>query len=127
MAVLGGGKKKTRNKNKTETVTVNADGSKTVTVTKNKTTTKTKGPRRNTTPRKKITSVSTLKSDPIKKVQPKKVTINATPKKVPPKKVQKIRANIVMRQLIERADARESQPLAPSPRIPNRRSYRSRG
>ena len=127
MAVLGGGKKKTRNKNKTETVTVNADGSKTVTVTKNKTTTKSKGPRRNTTPRKKITSVSTLKSDPIKKVQPKKVTIPTTLKKERPQKIKDIQARNNMRSLIERADARESQPLAPSPRIPNRRSYRSRG
>tara|TARA_R110000803_G_scaffold42064_2_gene90275 strand:- start:1272 stop:1649 length:378 start_codon:yes stop_codon:yes gene_type:complete len=125
MAVLGGGKKKTRNKNKTETVTVNADGSKTVTVTKNKTTTKTKGPRR--TPRPKVTAVSTLKPDPIKRVQPKQVTINATPIKERPQKIKDIQANINLRSLMERANARESQPLAPSPRIPNRRSYRSRG
>ena len=125
MAVLGGGKKKTRNKKKTETVTVNADGSRTVTVTKNKTTTKTKGPRR--TPRPKVTPVSTLKSDPIKRVQPKKVTINAKPLKERPQKIKTIQAEINMRSLLERANARESQPLAPSPRIPNRRSYRSRG
>ena len=126
MAVLGGGKKKTRNKKKTETVTVNADGSKTVTVTKNKTTTKTKGPRKNTTPRKKITSVSTLKSDPIKRVQPKKVTINAKPKKERPQKIKDIQARINLRSLMEQADARESQPLAPSPPMSNRTSYRSR-
>ena len=125
MAVLGGGKKKTRNKNKTETVTVNADGSKTVTVTKNKTTTKTKGPRR--TPRPKVTAVSTLKSAPIKRVQPKQVTIPTTLKKERPQKIKDIQARNNMRSLIERAAARESQPLAPSPRIPNRRSYRSRG
>ena len=93
---------------------------------KNKTTTKTKGPRKNTTPRKKITSVSTLKSDPIKKVQPKKVTIPTTLKKDRPQKIKDIQARNNIRSLIERADARESQPLAPSPHIPNRRSYRSR-
>lgn len=117
MAVLGGGKKKTRNKKKTETVTVNANGSKTVTVTKNKTTTKTKGPRR--TPRPKVTAVSTLKPSPIKKVQPKKVTINAQPKKDRPQKIKDIQARNNVRSLMQQTNARESQPLAPSPNMRN--------
>ena len=119
MAVLGGGKKKKRTKNKTETVTVNADGSRTVTVTKNKTRTKTKSSNRNTTPRKKIAAVSTLKSEPIKRVKPKNVKINATPKKERPQKVKEAQSNILMRKLIKRAEVRESQPLAPSPTMRN--------
>ena len=39
----------------------------------------------------------------------------------------KTRAQMLEQWKMAQANARESQPLAPSPRIPNRRSYRSRG
>ena len=134
MAVLGGGKKKKRTKNKTETVTVNADGSKTVTVTKNKTRTKTKS-RRNATPRPKVSTVSTLKPRGIakQKVNIPKVKITSKPIKVEPKlsmspgsvgfrnKVkQQVAANKKEKQW--NSVVRNSQPLATSPSIPNRKA-----
>jgi hypothetical protein len=137
MAVLGGGKKKTRNKNKTETITVNADGSKTVTVTKNKTSTKTRGPRR--TPRPKVTGVSTLKpygiakqkiSIPATKVSTKPIEVEA-PLDMHPSSVRfrnKVKEQVAANKKEKQWQSvvRNSQPLSPSPSIPNRRSYRSR-
>ncbi len=135
MAVLGGGKKKKRTKNKKETVTVNADGSKTVTVTKNKTITKTKLSNKNTTPRKKVTTVSTLKPSGIakQKVNIPKAKITSKPIKVKPKlsmspgsvafrnKVkQQVAANKKEKQW--NSVVRNSQPLATSPSIPNRKA-----
>lgn len=120
MAILGGGKKRKlrRAKKKTETVTINADGSRTVTVTKNKTRTRETQPTKRTT-RKRLAPVSTLKSEPIKRVQPVNVKINAKPLKERPKKVKQAQARNVMRGLLIRAERRESQPLAPSPRMRN--------
>ena len=129
MAVLGGGKKKKRTKNKKETVTVNADGSKTVTVTKTKLSNK------NTTPRKKVTTVSTLKPSGIakQKVNIPKAKITSKPIKVKPKlsmspgsvafrnKVkQQVAANKKEKQW--NSVVRNSQPLATSPSIPNRKA-----
>lgn len=121
MATLGGNKNKKRTKNKTETVTVNPDGSRTVTVTKNKTTTKTKGPTKKITPRKRIAPVTTLKPYGIQKqkIDIPEVKILSTPLKERPQKIKTAQGNIMMRQLMKRAAIRESQPLAPSPKIRN--------
>ena len=122
MAILGGGKKRKlrRAKNKTETVTINADGSRTVTVTKNKTRTRETQPTKRTT-RKKVSHVSTLKPYEIEeqKITILKPKINAKPLKERPKKVKAAQARNVMRGLLIRADRRESQPLAPSPKMRN--------
>tara|TARA_Y100000385_G_C12790644_1_gene507489 strand:+ start:151 stop:624 length:474 start_codon:yes stop_codon:yes gene_type:complete len=133
MAVLGGGKKKKRTKNKKETVTINADGSRTVTVTKNKTRTKVKSSKRNTTPRKKVATVSTLKPYGIQKqkINIPKVKILAKPIKVEPKMTpsQLAMAKTVDRQVAAnkreeqwQSVVRNSQPLSTSPSIPNRKA-----